>query len=174
MYFIIPLDLSPHYLEILKASIREAKESSDIVIVSAHVGPHYRTSPSKIFRNFAHKIIDLGADVYFGTSNHIPQGVEVYKGKLIIYDAGDFVDDYAVDQYEFFSNDQSFIFVLEVSKNFVLRVEMIPTVVRNMQAKLATNEEARNMMESMKILCEELETKAEINEKSLLINISRQ
>jgi len=38
--------------------------------------------------------IDQGVDVVHGHSAHVLQGVEVYRGPIIIYDAGDFVDDY--------------------------------------------------------------------------------
>jgi poly-gamma-glutamate capsule biosynthesis protein CapA/YwtB (metallophosphatase superfamily) len=37
-----------HYYDRLKHSIQEAKEASDIVIVSSHVGPHFRENPSLI------------------------------------------------------------------------------------------------------------------------------
>ncbi len=54
-------------------------------------------------------IIDMGADIYWGHSNHMPQGIEIYKhNKIIMYDCGDFIDDYAVHQV--YRNDLSFVF----------------------------------------------------------------
>ena len=45
----------------------------------------------------AHYLIDdCGIDLIHGHSSHHIQGVETYKGKLIIYGCGDFVDDYAL------------------------------------------------------------------------------
>ena len=41
-----------------------------------------------------------------GHSAHLFQGIEFYKGKLILYDTGDFVDDYQVDPL--LRNDRSF------------------------------------------------------------------
>jgi hypothetical protein len=55
----------------------------------------------------------MGADIYWGHSNHIPQGIEIYKqNKIIMYDCGDFIDDYAVDPM--YRNDLSFIFLLNL------------------------------------------------------------
>ncbi len=40
-------------------------------------------------------MIELGADVYYGHSAHLCQGIEIHRGKPILYDTGDFIDDYA-------------------------------------------------------------------------------
>jgi poly-gamma-glutamate capsule biosynthesis protein CapA/YwtB (metallophosphatase superfamily) len=60
------------YYDRLQYSIQEAKKASDLVIVSSHVGPHFRENPSPQYVNFAHMIIDMGADIYWGHSNHMP------------------------------------------------------------------------------------------------------
>src|SRR6187200_125102 len=98
----IPTTLaSDRYYYRLQNEIENAKKQSDLVIVSSHVGPHFRETPSTKYVNFAHKIIDFGADIYWGHSNHMPQGIELYKHnndtKIIFYDCGDFIDDYAID-----------------------------------------------------------------------------
>ncbi len=104
----IPITLENGYDDRLKKCIETTKNRSDIVIVSCHVGPHFREVPSNAYVNFAHRIIDLGADIYWGHSNHTPQGIEIYKKKVILHDCGDFIDDYAVDPY--YRNDLSFLF----------------------------------------------------------------
>jgi len=111
----IPITLEPdRYYYRLQNYIEKAKKQSDLVIVSSHVGPHFRETPSMKYVNFAHKIIDFGADIYWGHSNHMPQGIELYKhndnNKIILYDCGDFIDDYAIDSN--YRNDLSFIFLL--------------------------------------------------------------
>jgi len=52
--------------------------------------------------------MDRGVDVYYGHSAHTFQGVEIYDGKPILYDTGDFIDDYAV--HPKLRNDWSFMF----------------------------------------------------------------
>ena len=49
--------------------------------------------PKGVFRRFARAVIDLGVDIYYGHCAHVFQGVEIYRGKIILYDTGDFIDD---------------------------------------------------------------------------------
>jgi poly-gamma-glutamate synthesis protein (capsule biosynthesis protein) len=149
----IPTTLaSDRYYNRLQNEIENAKKQSDLVIVSSHIGPHFRETPSTKYVNFAHKIIDFGADIYWGHSNHMPQGIELYKHnnntKIILYDCGDFIDDYAIDSN--YRNDLSFIFLLHflMDKNYNLSknnknsnngnillqnsmIELIPTKISN-------------------------------------------
>src|SRR5439155_21178746 len=94
------------YRSRIKGAIAEARSRAELVIVSAHVGPNWG-KPSPAMQALAHELIDLGADLYWGHSNHTPQGIELYRGKPILYSTGDFVDDYAVNPTE--RNDLSFL-----------------------------------------------------------------
>jgi len=74
-------------------SIDEAKTMADLVMV-AH---HYNVSegrrgdlPPKFVRQFAKAAIDAGADIYIGHGWHRTLGIEIYKGKPIIYGIGNF------------------------------------------------------------------------------------
>lgn len=92
-------------------AVQEARNlGADKVVVTAHVGPNMVTRPPEPFRKFTRAVIDGGADVWFGHSAHVFQGVEFRLGKPIVYDGGDFVDDYAVDPH--LRNDLSLIWVI--------------------------------------------------------------
>jgi len=39
---------------------------------------------------FAHQLIDVGADIVFGHGPHVPRAVEVYKDRFIAYSLGNF------------------------------------------------------------------------------------
>ena len=83
----------------LKA-VRDARRLSDFVLFSLH--DHYsgihapkgfrnlELPPAEI-REFAHRVIDVGADAYIGHGPHIMRGVEIYNGKPIFYSLGNFV-----------------------------------------------------------------------------------
>lgn len=44
---------------------------------------------------FAHALIDsAGVDLVHGHSSHHPLAIDVYRGKLVLYGCGDFVNDY--------------------------------------------------------------------------------
>ncbi len=141
----------------LRKSIKDVKNKSDIVVVSAHWGPNMRQRPTKTFKEFAHAVIDAGADIFHGHSAHIFQGIEVYKGKLIMYDTGDFVDDYAVDEY--LRNDQTFLFLVSLNKNGIEKIELIPGLISYMQVNKAKSPEFEEIANKMIKLSEEMGTK---------------
>jgi Putative enzyme of poly-gamma-glutamate biosynthesis (capsule formation) len=65
--------------------------------------------------------------VVHGHSAHVPQGVEVYQGRPILYDCGDFVDDY-VDR-EDVVNKRSGLFELVVADGDLRALRAVPTVI---------------------------------------------
>ena len=141
----------------LEKSIKEAKNKSDIVIVSAHWGPNMRQRPTKAFKEFAHTTIDTGADIFHGHSAHIFQGIEIYKGKLIMYDTGDFVDDYAIDAE--LRNDQTFLFLVTLNKDKIEKIELIPGLISYMQVNKAKGIDFEEITSKMIKLSEEMRTK---------------
>ncbi|ULQ51629.1 CapA family protein [Flavihumibacter fluvii] len=112
---------------------------ADIVIVSIHWGPNMKLSPDQEFVNFAHEMIDSGADIIHGHSAHNFQGIEVYRNKLVLYDTGDFIDDYMVNPD--FKNDHSFLFRIEVNKEGIKKLELFPVLISDCQVNLAAMED---------------------------------
>ncbi|PSQ15080.1 poly-gamma-glutamate biosynthesis protein [Halobacteriales archaeon QS_8_69_26] len=100
--------------ETVTRALDAARESDPALLVaSVHLGPNMVAEPDPERRAFAQWLAESGVDVVHGHSAHVFQGVEVYDGRTILHDAGDFVDDYAVD--EDFRNDRSFLFEMEVT-----------------------------------------------------------
>ncbi|KAL3666294.1 hypothetical protein V7S43_008545 [Phytophthora oleae] len=73
----------------------------DLLVLSIHWGPnwayreHDDTQAQVFRREYAHRVIEeLGVDLVYGHSSHHVRGMEIYGGKLIIYGAGDLVNDY--------------------------------------------------------------------------------
>ncbi|MFW6318365.1 MAG: CapA family protein, partial [Halorubrum sp.] len=81
--------------------------------------------------------------VVHGHSAHVLQGVEVYRGRPIVYDAGDFVDDYVsyVDR-EGVHNKRSALFELVVRDGDLDELRVEPTAIVDEAATLATSEVA--------------------------------
>jgi len=74
----------------LKADIERAREYADIVIVSFHWGLERVYYPTKVQKELGRFSIDCGADVVVGHHPHVIQGIELYKGKYIVYSLGNF------------------------------------------------------------------------------------
>lgn len=86
-----------------QALVRKLAAECDVVIVSFHAGAEgakYQHTPRRtetfIGENrgnvyeFAHKMIDAGADVLLGHGPHVTRAVEVYKDRFITYSMGNF------------------------------------------------------------------------------------
>ncbi|WP_029214533.1 CapA family protein [Kallotenue papyrolyticum] len=131
----------------LRQALDLARRAADLVIVSAHVGPNWGP-PSPGMQALARTVIELGADVYWGHSNHTPLGIQWYHGRPILYATGDFIDDYAVDPVE--RNDLSFLFELEVADARVQAIRLYPTAIAHFQARRAEDADARWLIERMR------------------------
>jgi poly-gamma-glutamate synthesis protein (capsule biosynthesis protein) len=129
---------------------------ADLVIFSMHAGPSMRERPSVRICEFAHAVIDAGADVYFGHSAHVFQGIEIYHERPILHDAGDFVDDYAIDPH--LRNDQGLLFRLQVAPSGVERIELIPLTIGHCQVNVAEGAERRTIGERIQKLSAEFGT----------------
>jgi poly-gamma-glutamate synthesis protein (capsule biosynthesis protein) len=125
----------------LLALVRRTKARAGLLVVSAHRGGNWGTDVPTAHRDLGRALVDAGADVVFGHSAHIFRGVEIYRGRLLIYSAGDFVDDYAVDPQE--RNDESFIFLVETAGGRPSRLRLFPTVIAGFQAQLAEKSSRR-------------------------------
>jgi len=73
--------------------VRSASTLADIVIVSLHCheGGVDRSVPADFIPVFARAVIDAGADVFVGHGPHVLRGVEIYKGKPILYSLSNFI-----------------------------------------------------------------------------------
>lgn len=76
-----------------KKQIKEASNDSSCVIVFVHYGNEYSRSPNEMQKKISHESIDYGADMVVGAHAHVTQGVEMYKGKPIFYNLGNFIFD---------------------------------------------------------------------------------
>ncbi len=142
--------------EELLEDIKKLKKHVDIVIISLHWGPNMREHPTEQYIKAAHAMIDAGADIIHGHSAHIFQGIEVYSNKLILYDTGNFVDDYRVDAH--LRNDRSFFFVVEVSKGGVQSLQLIPVLIDSMQVNVARGQDYDWSMTRIRKLSKEFGT----------------
>ena len=146
------------YRSRMKVAISEGRRRADFVIVSAHVGPNWG-SPSHALQALAHELLDLGADLYWGHSNHTPQGIEIDHSKVILYSTGDFIDDYAVDPAE--RNDLSFLFVLDLEQTRLRLVRLYPVAIEGCQVRLAGEREMAWLEQQMRSKCAVFRTQLE-------------
>jgi len=144
-------------------------DGADFVVLSLHWGPNMVTEPPARFRAFAHAALDLGVDLIHGHSAHIFQAVEVKDRRLILYDTGDALDDYAVDPV--LRNDWSFAFRLDVRGGQPLRLTLIPLRLHFAVTDRAEGEEARRICDRMSELSAPFGTAFERTEDGLVLDL---
>jgi poly-gamma-glutamate synthesis protein (capsule biosynthesis protein) len=84
---------NPEDLDEIAAVVRSASGLADytIVTIHAHEGGRDRLVPADFLVTFARAMVDAGADMFVGHGPHVLRGVEIYKGKPILYSLGDFI-----------------------------------------------------------------------------------
>lgn len=146
-------------LERIARSLSDARTGSDLVVLTLHWGPNMRDRPSKEFRKLARAAIDAGADVVWGHSAHVVQGVELHDGRPILYDTGELVDDYAVDQE--LRNDLGALFRVHVRGSVVDEVTVLPIRIDDMRTGRAAGEDRVWLVEKFRSLCAALRSEVE-------------
>jgi poly-gamma-glutamate capsule biosynthesis protein CapA/YwtB (metallophosphatase superfamily) len=90
-------------IEQTESIVKALKKSCNIVVVSFHGGAEgadyqyitrsnetlYGEDRGNIYE-FAHRMVDSGADVVFGHGPHVTRAIEIYNGRLISYSLGNF------------------------------------------------------------------------------------
>jgi len=85
------------------------------------------------------------------------QGIEVAGTRPILYDTGDFIDDYAVDPD--LRNDVSALFLLRVDGRCVAGVDLLPVRIEDRRVCRAIGADHDHLRAVMTARCAELEAK---------------
>ena len=81
-------------LDEIASVVKSAATLADYVIVTIHAHESGRagiTEPPQFLATFAHAMIDAGADVFVGHGPHVLRGIELYKGKPVMYSLANFI-----------------------------------------------------------------------------------
>lgn len=142
------IDTEPSTLTAISGLVRDLKRAGAAsIVLSAHWGPNLRPSPPHIFRRFARAAIDLGVDIVHGHSAHLFQGVETYAGGLILYDTGEFLDDYWI--FPGIRTDHSFAFIVDYEQGRPKRLSLVPVKLDRGRVWLAKGKTFDRITEAM-------------------------
>jgi poly-gamma-glutamate synthesis protein (capsule biosynthesis protein) len=104
-----PIDAIDNYHQ-----IKQAKEQSDIVIVTLHAGNEYFPYPSPNARKLCKHYIDLGVEAVICHHPHVPGAYEYYNKKPIFYSIGNFLFDNEKPPQDW---DEGYMVDMEVDKD---------------------------------------------------------
>ncbi len=186
--------VDPADLEQMREDIRKLRPLVDVLVVSSHnrdglgrttsaATPSDRgrgaslTAPIPLGPNFsqgepyerqvAHAAIEAGADVVFGHGSHVVKGVELYRGKPILYCLGNFVTDWIRMR----PNKEGLIARVVVQGKKVTRVSMAPLTRDNENNVLILDPsegEGARLMDKVKSLSGDTPLKSDGKEVVLL------
>jgi poly-gamma-glutamate synthesis protein (capsule biosynthesis protein) len=145
-------DLAGGVPEWLLATVRDAAAHADAVLVTPHWGPNMTAAPVPHVRRAAAALVEAGAALVAGHSAHVPHGV----GGRVLYDLGDFLDDYAVDQR--LRNDLGLLFLVTLDDGGPVGLEAVPLKLDFCRTRLADGADAAWMRRRFRDACAALGT----------------
>ena len=156
-------DFSDRSLARVAAAIAAFRLPGDLVVLSVHWGGNWGFDIPPRQREFAHRLVDsAGVDIVHGHSPHHVQGIEVHRGKLIIYGCGDLLNDYEriAGQAEFL-HDQSAVFLPVIARDSgrLVALAMLPTRIRRMRVDPAGAAASARLEELLDRECRKLGTR---------------
>jgi poly-gamma-glutamate capsule biosynthesis protein CapA/YwtB (metallophosphatase superfamily) len=105
---------------------------ADVTLVTPHWGPNMTAEPVPHVRTTALRLREAGATLVAGHSAHVFHGVAPH----VLYDLGDFIDDYRVEQR--LRNDLGLLFLVDLDGD---RLEAIPLKLEYAYTRLADGDE---------------------------------
>lgn len=150
-------DLSRQTVEALAADVRRHRRRGDRVLFSLHWGGNWGFEVSAAQRGFAHALVEVaGADVVHGHSSHHVKGIEIHRGRPILYGCGDFLDDYegigGDDAYRGDLGAMYFV-TLDAADGRLLALDLVPTRLRRFRVELARRGDRRWLLETLRREC---------------------
>jgi poly-gamma-glutamate synthesis protein (capsule biosynthesis protein) len=133
--------LGPEKVDEIARHTAQFKKQGDLLVASIHWGGNWGYEVPETHREFAHALIDkAGADIVYGHSSHHFMGIEVYRGKLILYGCGDFINDYeGIRNRKEYKGHLGFMYfpTCDPATGALKRLELVPTEIRKFRVNLA-------------------------------------
>ncbi len=140
----------------------EAREGG-VFLVSPHWGPNMTAAPLPYVCAAARTMIERGATLVAGHSAHVFHGVE---GR-VLYDLGDFIDDYRVDPV--LRNDLGLLFLITLDDGAPVDLQAIPLKLDYCHTRLAHGDDYTWVVERFRTACAELGTEVREDDGRLVL-----
>ena len=139
--------LSTSVVKRIAERVARVKRPDDVVVASIHWGGNWGYEIPHAQRRLAHALIDAaGVDIVHGHSSHHPKGIEVYRDRLVLYGAGDFLNDYeGISGHETFRDDLVLMYLpaVDPARGALVGLDMVPYRLRRFRLERAARRDAR-------------------------------
>lgn len=137
----------------LARRVAAVKQPGDVAVASIHWGPNWGFEIDKAERAFAHHLVESGGiDVVHGHSSHHVRGIEVWRGRLILYGCGDFLTDYeGIGEHPNFRDELGLMYfpAIDAATGELSSLRMSPTRLRNFRVTRAAGADAGWLRETL-------------------------
>jgi poly-gamma-glutamate capsule biosynthesis protein CapA/YwtB (metallophosphatase superfamily) len=133
-------------------AVGDAAAGATAFLVTPRWGPNVAPPPVRHVRYAAGVLRDAGATLVAGHSAHVFHGVD----DRVLYDLGDFVDDYRVDPE--LRNDLGLLWLVDLDRDGPARLEAVPLQLGFCETSLATGDDARWVRDRFRAACTEFGT----------------
>lgn len=120
----------------LRRAIDQATAEADATLLTVHWGPNMATEPVPHVARAAAELERTPVTLVAGHSAHVFQGVR----RRVLFDLGDFLDDYAVDPIR--RNDLGLLFLVTLDEHGARRLEAVPLKLEYCRTRLADGPDA--------------------------------
>jgi poly-gamma-glutamate capsule biosynthesis protein CapA/YwtB (metallophosphatase superfamily) len=138
--------LSRQVADEISGRVRAHRQPGDIAVISLHWGSNWGYDVGREQVAFAHRLIEGGVDLVHGHSSHHPRPVEVYRGKLILYGCGDFIDDYeGIAGHEKYRDDLRPLYLASLQRGSgeLAELRMVPMQAHKLRLRFAGGHDRR-------------------------------
>jgi len=144
-------DLSRKTAADLVARVEAVKRPNDLVVASIHWGTNWGYEVTREQERFAHWLIEGGVHIVHGHSSHHPRPIEVYRGRLVLYGSGDFINDYeGIAGYEPYRSDLTLMYFATMETTGDLTaLSMVPMQLRQLRLCRASLSDAQWLRDSL-------------------------
>jgi poly-gamma-glutamate synthesis protein (capsule biosynthesis protein) len=150
----------------LDDAVRRLSAEAAFLLVSPHWGPNMTPRPLGYVRRAAAGLRKAGATLIAGHSAHVFHGVAGH----VLFDLGDFVDDYATDPV--LRNDLGLLWLLTIEGTEATAVEAVPLHLGYCHTTLAGGDDAGWIRRRFREACAELGTDLDETDGRLVVRLT--
>lgn len=150
----------------LTSRLAALRDDADLVLLTPHWGPNMVATPRPYVRAAAALLLAAGADVIAGHSAHVFHGV----AGPVLYDLGDFIDDYRVEKR--LHNDRGLLWLLTLGPDGPIRLQAVPLALDYCFTRPADRSEYAWVREHLRQACAAFGTDVRDDRDRLVIDVA--
>ncbi|MBN1852656.1 MAG: CapA family protein, partial [Pirellulales bacterium] len=162
-----------YLIQYLTGLVQEARRHAHIVIFSPHWDAWEEVpAVTPAMRRLARRLIEnAGFDAILAHGRHYPQGVEVFRGKPVVYDAGNCLADFDTTREDLQEQARGMLWQAEFSKAGLHRLEGIPIHMEILKTHLASDSHEQKALDRVERLSRECGTGLRIENGRVFIDL---